>query len=164
MGRPPSRGDALHKSSPSPPARPSGHWETRPWLEWQGRPCTLRASTAVFLRGTLLDLVASGVPGAQRDEVGGLALLEHAKLQAHVQADDELAVPDAEESLHRRDKTGEPSRHSHLRLLRALLVMSPLASLILLFLVQLVFLLFLFSFLSLSLVSCARLPVWGAQQ
>ena len=67
-------------------------------------------------------------PVLTRDEVGGLALLEHAKLQAHVQADDELAVPDAEESLHRRDKTGEPSRHSHLRLLRALLVMSPLAS------------------------------------
>ena len=90
----------------------------------------MRTSTAVFLRDTLLDLVASGVPGAQRDEVGGLALLEHAKLSAHVQADDELAVPDAAEGLHRRDKTSEPSRHSHLRLLRALLVISWLASLI----------------------------------
>ena len=95
----------------------------------------------------------------RRDEVGGLALLEHAKLSAHVQADDELAVPDAAESLHRRDKTGEPSRHSHLRF--ASCIVGHVAACVFnsLFLVQLVFLLFLFSFLSLSLVSCAMLPV-----
>ena len=40
--------------------------ETRPWLEWQSRPCTLRTSTAVFLRDTLLYFVVSGVFDAQK--------------------------------------------------------------------------------------------------